>query len=600
MLLKSLNSVDVDIHIDGESCNFIWMNLKQSMTTHHEFEIGVTYHTKTSVWAINPDVIFQQLGLPVTIKIRHIESSAENNFQGIITDIEIAGVEGDEGTVILRGGSPTILLDRDPSMGSYVDLSLNSIVTNVLKKTNVNIEIKNNIKSTQSIPYIARYRESSYGFLSRILSSFGEWFYYDGSHLIVGDPHSGGSKRVSYDIELKEIKLYSGMRNLNVNLYDYNPAENNYMESFPPRNVDGRNLYTEIAGNASSSLYPTTAKLPSMREMQSSVDLNSYMRTHHSRNYSQMSVFTAKSVICDIKLGDVITAVVPPSFKGVKFFDLGDYRVIEIVHHISRNGYYENEFKGIVGLTEALPSDHIALPTALPEPATVVDNADPRNQGRVKVRYFWHQDGESTHWLRVQTPDAGQSSTIPTNRGMLFIPELGDQVMVGFQQGDPSRPFVMGSLFHKSNSSGASDNNTIRTISTKSGHLIEFNDDESGDWGITIKDINGNVIRMDTKGKSIEISAPETITFNANEININAERQISAISNDKILINSTENISLNTKQMIVMPEEECSLNTKKCTTTAESVEVQSTKENLVLSSGKEVVTNSKSKKIKLS
>ena len=52
-----------------------------------------------------------------------------------------------------------------------------------------------------------------------------------------------------------------------------------------------------------------------------------------------------------------------------------------------------------------------------------------------------------TSWIRVLTPDAGSSGKVSSNRGFVFIPEKGDQVMIGFHYNDPNRPYVQGSLF---------------------------------------------------------------------------------------------------------------------------------------------------------
>ena len=73
--------------------------------------------------------------------------------------------------------------------------------------------------------------------------------------------------------------------------------------------------------------------------------------------------------------------------------------------------------------------------------------------------------------------------------------------MVDFELGDPCRPYVSGSMFHKNNGEGGNADNHIKTIVTRSGHTLEFNDDEDGQWGITITDKENNIIRLDTKIK---------------------------------------------------------------------------------------------------
>ncbi len=72
--------------------------------------------------------------------------------------------------------------------------------------------------------------------------------------------------------------------------------------------------------------------------------------------------------------------------------------------------------------------------------AEVADNRDPRRRGRVKVR-FRLRSGERTGWARLAVPMAGDRI------GTYFLPEVGDEVLVAFERGDPRRPYVLGSLW---------------------------------------------------------------------------------------------------------------------------------------------------------
>ena len=150
----------------------------------------------------------------------------------------------------------------------------------------------------------------------------------------------------------------------------------------------------------------------------------------------------------------------------------------------------------------------------------------------------------------MMTPDAGggKGSDVSKNRGQVFVPEVGDQVMIGFRYNDPSRPFVLGSLFHGSIAAGGKDKNSIKSIQTRSGHTLEFNDTSGGE-SITIKDKNGNTIFLDTKGKNLTITAPETMTFNAKNMIMNIDDNMTIeIGKDMkttIGANHTMNISEN-------------------------------------------------------
>jgi hypothetical protein len=85
-------------------------------------------------------------------------------------------------------------------------------------------------------------------------------------------------------------------------------------------------------------------------------------------------------------------------------------------------------------------------------------------------------------------------------------------------------------------------------------HVIEFNDKESDGWGITIKDYNGNIINLDTKGKNITITAPATMTLNATDLNVNVSNSINVQSTGanngigKINVTAKENIRTNSKE----------------------------------------------------
>lgn len=527
MASTNLDAVSVEIKVAGEVCDFVTLELRQSVCEHHRFRIKVNYRPgKPSVWAEGPDVIFKQLGEKVSIVMTHTESGEKTEFYGLITDIDAGGFDGNQGYVILEGGSPTLLLDRDPAMDCYVEQSLNTIVSDVTDKSGVEVSLSNNPKYGDIIPYVARYKETSYGFLSRLLRSYGEWFYYDGQKLLVGNPEVTVESRVAYDIDLTEVTLNASIRDLNNSVYDFDPVENEFHYDYGGT-PEGATLCSKAAEKCSKPFYPTEATLPSVRPVHSGKDIENYGDTEFHRNYSQLSQIKARSRNCAIRLGELVVARVPKTLPGVTLTDLGRYRVTEITHIVDEDGEYSNTFGGVPGSTPAMPWGDAVMPVAYPEMARVTDQQDPQNLGRVKVQFMWQEmsKGES-YWMRVQSPDAGKSDKVEKNRGFVFIPEIGDLVMVGYEQGNPDRPFVMGSVFYKENSGGVTGENTLKSITTRSGHTLEFNDDEEGEWGITVRDINGNTVRLNTKDKHIEITAPETITLTAKNVSINAEENV--------------------------------------------------------------------------
>jgi hypothetical protein len=138
-------------------------------------------------------------------------------------------------------------------------------------------------------------------------------------------------------------------------------------------------------------LYPKPSKLPAT--LMDEKDVVNTMRAFHCANYAKTCTFAARSNTCGIRVGGMVVAALGDgdggAFEKVTYKDLGRYLVLEITHRASGAGHYENSLWGVVGYTETLPADHIVLPRAFPEPATVTDNEDPKKQGRVKVKFLW-------------------------------------------------------------------------------------------------------------------------------------------------------------------------------------------------------------------
>ncbi len=159
----------------------------------------------------------------------------------------------------------------------------------------------------------------------------------------------------------------------------------------------------------------------------------------------------------------------------------------------------------------------------------VTDNNDPMNLGRVKLKFPWISDDHTTDWVRVVTPMAGKE------RGFFFLPEVGDEVLVAFQFGDVSRPYVLGALWSKvdappptaneGQSSGGERSVNRRVIRSKAGHLVTL-DDSEGDEKITIVDKGGK--------NKIEIHSA------SNKITIQSDQDLDITAKGKISIQSTE------------------------------------------------------------
>jgi uncharacterized protein involved in type VI secretion and phage assembly len=138
----------------------------------------------------------------------------------------------------------------------------------------------------------------------------------------------------------------------------------------------------------------------------------------------------------------------------------------------------------------------------------VTNNQDSEGLGRVKVRFPWLSDEDESHWARVLTPMAGNQ------RGLYFIPEVDDEVLVAFQHGDIRFPYILGALWNGKDKPPESNNgaNNLRTIKSRSGHIIRL-DDTADAEKIEIIDKNKNSIIVNTAKNTITVTADADITI---------------------------------------------------------------------------------------
>ncbi|MEG0517685.1 MAG: phage baseplate assembly protein V [Bacteroidales bacterium] len=590
MIEKKLNKVSVEVIIDGQPCDFTTLSLSQTMFSHHEFTIQINYRAKEKdLWNRATEEILDYLGKSVSIQMKETEEIIIN-FKGIITKVDIGGTEGSQGIVEICGGSPTLLMTDDYSMDSFVDYDLKTIVYETINK--IGLPIKSNIhpNNNSTIPYVCRYRESSYGFLQRLLTCCGEWFYYDGQCIMVGHPTKDQSNpddiALSYREDLLRMTISSKMGNFNIEQFDYDPLRDKIEQWNSDTAPAGANSYTHTAVHQSKDLHKEHTILPcpipvsdkTLFLMEQSVYAN------RQRKLCSGTIMEAATTTCKAALGKIITMSIYAQNQNDSS-ESGNqnlqepcrFRVIEVHHTYDNNkGSYRNVLRCMdansrylpaegsvhqIAISEnsirsaAMPAQNFSYPTATPEPATITANNDPLNLGRVQVKFLWqqlreHPQKKTSGWMRVQSPHAGSSSKIAKNRGFFFIPEVGDQVMVGYEYGDPSRPFVMGSLFHTNNTEGIALDNNQKTIRTRSGHTIDFNDHEQGDWGITVKDCNGSIFHIDTKKKNIEITAPQTITFSAKNIELKAQENIAVSAQGELNVHIVKDAVLGFKSNV--------------------------------------------------
>lgn len=198
----------------------------------------------------------------------------------------------------------------------------------------------------------------------------------------------------------------------------------------------------------------------------------------------------------------------------------GSYFVTTVTHTIGGNGYLTSFEVNTDSSTSAPDSPDALGSSSGPEHRSavsvvvglVLDNRDPDGLGRVKINLPGVSDDETGHWARVAAPMAGGG------RGMFFLPEKRDEVLVAFEQGDITRPYILGALWNgkdKPPESNSDGQNNLRSIKSRSGHVVRF-DDTAGAEKIEIIDKSGeNSVTIDTESNTIAIKSAQDVVIQA-------------------------------------------------------------------------------------
>lgn len=177
----------------------------------------------------------------------------------------------------------------------------------------------------------------------------------------------------------------------------------------------------------------------------------------------------------------------------------------------------------------------------------VKENWDDKHLGMVRVEYALGESGKNVSaWIPVMSPYAGKSF------GLYVLPEIGAQVVIGFQDGDRENAIVLGSLWTKNNTvpdETANKDNSIKLLRTKAGTTIRISE-EQGKEQLSLCTPAGLCVLMDDEKQSVTISDKDK----KNAVELDAKGGALCLSADKSIkckVGGTEILSIDSKQASV-------------------------------------------------
>lgn len=185
-------------------------------------------------------------------------------------------------------------------------------------------------------------------------------------------------------------------------------------------------------------------------------------------------------------------------------------------------------------------------------PAVVTNIEDPDKLGRIKLKLPWLADDYESDWARVMQMGGGD------DRGILWFPEVGDEVMVAFLAGNPVRPVVIGGLYNgkdKPPFDGFDDLGDgqvdSRGMKTRSGHVLEFND-KSGEESIRIETGDGSVkITLDQSGRELKVESTGDIEVSADgNVTVKATRDLTLEATGSATVKANSTLKLESRGQV--------------------------------------------------
>ncbi|MEO8254148.1 MAG: phage baseplate assembly protein V [Flavobacterium sp.] len=508
-------SEQVHITIGSFSQNVVYydLELSQKMADHHHFSFVWQYTGKSIIKpADQAKALRSYLGDEVIFTFKSL-TGIRLMSKGIITELSSVDLHGSPVGLHVTGISHSIVLDDMKKSRTYKERTMDDIVLSIFAEGPGEFYQRDSIKSTYTKEFqnIVQYNESSFEFLKRLATRYGQWFYFDGMRMQFGQTKTSKIKLIN-GASLHSFKIQTNMVSHKISLtgYDYSSGSNirnssakttsGSKDSFA--SVVGYNQGTVTNAELSDGVYTVNAN---------NKDDIDEMTTLQTAGSDAKSVYYSGISYFPIGLGQVFTIV----NQTVEH----ELIAIEVIHHSEVHGNYSCQFKAIPSDVSAPHYTNVhVFAKAESQPAQVKDNNDPEGLGRLKVEFYGASGNNVSEWIRMIQPHSG------AGKGFYFIPEIGEEVLVGFEGNNVQNPYVIGSQYNGQDKSGYADaQNNIKAIHTRSGIKMIFND---GEGSVLIEDVGVSTWLMDGKG-NVTVNAPDTFSVTAGDINLSASKNIS-------------------------------------------------------------------------
>jgi phage protein D len=459
-------------------------------------------------------------------------------IEGEITGIEMHFNEKSEAPIIVRGYDISHRLHRGRHNRSF----LNETDTDIVKKIAEEVGIKAGQidPSGEAHEYVFQENQTNMEFLRERAARIGFEFFITEDKLNFCKPQTQKPLELKWLVNISHFstRITSAEQVSAVEVRSWDYTQKKLITS----TASSEKVITKTGNNRGSSVsteYNLNNKPPKMTVVDQPVS-------------SAKQAEAMAQALCDELGGEYVYADAKaegnPQIRPGKLIKLkeigdrfsGEYYVTETRHFYNQR-VYSTEFsvRGLRSgslLTTISPQIHLQ-PGQTFLVGIVTDNKDPKGWGRVKVKFPTLTEEHASHWARVVALGAAN------NRGFDCLPEVNDEVLVGFEHGDIHRPYIIGGVWNGKDAPPEKVEDSIqggkvrlRTIKTRTGHTLQFVEEDKGgsktgvrlqtnkghkiylndsEACIDIETQGGHKIKMDDQGKAISLDSTGNLSIKA-------------------------------------------------------------------------------------
>lgn len=249
-----------------------------------------------------------------------------------------------------------------------------------------------------------------------------------------------------------------------------------------------------------------------------------------------------------------VRAGTPVTLDGLGAPFDGKYTVTTSRHRLDPSTGYTTSFtvsgvndRSMLGLTGGGGPRMTAPPGVVV--ALVTDVADPERLGRVKLSFPWLSDDFVSGWARTVQAGAGKE------RGLMVLPEVGDEVLAVFEQGDVRRPYVLGGLWNGvdtpdgagvpwvDDGSGAVNR---RSVVSRNGHRLDLLDEDGRTEGVRVSSKDGGVsLVLDATGTVVTAHSDGTVVIEGTQgVTVDAGSAALDLKGGRVTITGTQGVTV--------------------------------------------------------